>query len=175
MLPSRYFPIHHSIIILPLDAACCSLDAETIIRVSHEERSIFWEVITLAIRSKRMYIYMFPILIGFRDFQPSAPKLLPRKRYYLLFLIPVFIVQVTKLVHVRSEVFTAVTMKKAVFWDVAPCRSSVTRRFGGTSVNTTSTRCHIPEDCFLQSWYSLPSTIHFRKFHRQHHCTSQLV
>jgi hypothetical protein len=25
--------------------------------------------------------------------------------------------------HVRFEVFTAVTMKKAVFWDVAPCRS----------------------------------------------------
>jgi hypothetical protein len=32
---------------------------------------------------------------------------------------------------VRFEVFTAVTMKKAVFWDVAPC--------------------HIPEDCFLLS------------------------
>jgi hypothetical protein len=26
---------------------------------------------------------------------------------------------------VRFEVFTAVTMKKAVFWDVAPCRSGV--------------------------------------------------
>jgi hypothetical protein len=45
---------------------------------------------------------------------------------------------------VRFEVFTAVTMKKAVFWDVAPCRSGVNRRFGGT-------RCHIPEDCFLLS------------------------
>jgi hypothetical protein len=47
--------------------------------------------------------------------------------------------------YVRFEVFTAVTMKKAVFWDVAPCRSS-----SETSVNTTSTRYHIPEDCFLQ-------------------------
>jgi hypothetical protein len=85
---------------------------------------------------------------------------------------------------VRFEVFTAVTMKKAVFWDVAPCRSGVNPRFGGTlqllltsltdasradflifsstlkmeairssetSVNITSTRCHIPEDCFLHS------------------------
>jgi hypothetical protein len=26
----------------------------------------------------------------------------------------------------------AVTMKNAIFWDVAPCRSSVNRRFGGT-------------------------------------------
>ena len=34
--------------------------------------------------------------------------------------------------HVRFEVFTAVTMKKAVFWDVAPCRCGVIRRFGGT-------------------------------------------
>jgi hypothetical protein len=31
--------------------------------------------------------------------------------------------------YVRFEVFTAVTMKKAVFWDVAPCRSGVNRRF----------------------------------------------
>jgi hypothetical protein len=30
------------------------------------------------------------------------------------------------------EVFTAVTVKKAVFWNVAPCRSGVNRRFGGT-------------------------------------------
>jgi hypothetical protein len=34
--------------------------------------------------------------------------------------------------YVRFEVFTAVTMKNAVFWDVAPCRSCVNRRFGGT-------------------------------------------
>jgi hypothetical protein len=33
--------------------------------------------------------------------------------------------------YVRFEVFSAVTMKKAVFWDVAPCRSGVNRRFGG--------------------------------------------
>jgi hypothetical protein len=33
---------------------------------------------------------------------------------------------------VRFEVFTAVTMKKAVFWDVAPCSSGVDRRFRGT-------------------------------------------
>jgi hypothetical protein len=32
---------------------------------------------------------------------------------------------------VRFEVFTVVTMKKAVFWDVTPCRSGVNRRFGG--------------------------------------------
>jgi hypothetical protein len=30
------------------------------------------------------------------------------------------------------EVFTAVTLKNAVFWDVAPCRSCVNRSFGGT-------------------------------------------
>jgi hypothetical protein len=36
-----------------------------------------------------------------------------------------------KLVVVRFEVFTAVTMKNVVFWDVALCRSCVNRRFGG--------------------------------------------
>jgi hypothetical protein len=32
---------------------------------------------------------------------------------------------------VRFEVFTAVTMKNGVFWDVTPCGSCKTRRFGG--------------------------------------------
>jgi hypothetical protein len=63
---------------------------------------------------------------------------------------------------VRFEVFTAVTMKNAVFWDVAPCRSCVNRRFGGTylkmdvirscetSFKKIYTRRHIPEDVILQ-------------------------
>jgi hypothetical protein len=35
------------------------------------------------------------------------------------------------LIFVRFEVFTAVTMNNTVFWDVASCRSFVSRRFGG--------------------------------------------
>jgi hypothetical protein len=38
----------------------------------------------------------------------------------------------TNMNSVRFEFFTAVTMKNAVFWDVAPCRSCVNRLFGGT-------------------------------------------
>jgi hypothetical protein len=34
--------------------------------------------------------------------------------------------------YVRFEVFTAVTMKNCVFWDVRPCGSCKNRRFGGT-------------------------------------------
>jgi hypothetical protein len=34
--------------------------------------------------------------------------------------------------YVRFEVFTAVTMKKGVFWDVTQCDSFKNRRFGGT-------------------------------------------
>jgi hypothetical protein len=49
---------------------------------------------------------------------------------------------------VGSEVFTAVTMKNAVFLVVAPCRCCMNRN-GGTSVHTGSTRRHIPEDCIL--------------------------
>jgi hypothetical protein len=33
---------------------------------------------------------------------------------------------------VRFEVFTVVTMKNGVFWDVTPCGSCKNRRFGGT-------------------------------------------
>jgi hypothetical protein len=36
------------------------------------------------------------------------------------------------IVYVIFEVFTALTVKNAVFWDVAPCRYCVIRRFGGT-------------------------------------------
>jgi hypothetical protein len=36
------------------------------------------------------------------------------------------------LLFVRFEVFTAVTMKNGVFWDVTPCGSCNNRRFGGT-------------------------------------------
>jgi hypothetical protein len=32
----------------------------------------------------------------------------------------------------RLEVFTAVTMKNGVFWDVTPCGSYKYRLFGGT-------------------------------------------
>jgi hypothetical protein len=35
-------------------------------------------------------------------------------------------------VHIRSEVFTAVTMKNGVFWNVTPCRSCKNRCVGGT-------------------------------------------
>jgi hypothetical protein len=41
--------------------------------------------------------------------------------------------------------------ENAVFLDVAPCRSYVNRRFGGTSVHIRSTRRHIPEDGILHS------------------------
>jgi hypothetical protein len=36
------------------------------------------------------------------------------------------------LIHAKFDVFIAVAMKNAVFWDVEPCRSCVKRRFGGT-------------------------------------------
>jgi hypothetical protein len=53
---------------------------------------------------------------------------------------------------VRFEVFTAVTMKNAVFWDVAPS-TCVNRRSSETSVHTRSTRRHIPENGIPQMLY----------------------
>jgi hypothetical protein len=38
----------------------------------------------------------------------------------------------TQTFHARFEVFTVVTMKNGVFWDVTPCGSCKNRRFGGT-------------------------------------------
>jgi hypothetical protein len=52
--------------------------------------------------------------------------------------------------YVRFEIFTAATMKNAVFWDVAPCTSYVNRRSSEMSVYTRSIRHHIQEDDILQ-------------------------
>jgi hypothetical protein len=51
---------------------------------------------------------------------------------------------------VRFEVFTAVTMRHAVFWDVTPCCSCKNRRFKGTSVLFRATRRNISEEGILQ-------------------------
>jgi hypothetical protein len=66
--------------------------------------------------------------------------------------------------YLRFEIFSEVTMKNTVFWDVTPCGSCKDQRFGGTyglyyqgdknqragnnetSVLTRATRRNIPED-----------------------------
>jgi hypothetical protein len=52
---------------------------------------------SVTILSKNLYVYICPIPNGSRDRAISlySFKLLIRKRFYVLFLIPVFIVQVT--------------------------------------------------------------------------------
>jgi hypothetical protein len=52
---------------------------------------------------------------------------------------------------VGFDVFTAVTMKNAVFWNVAPCRSCVNRRFGGTC------SLHHPKRRFTQNIHGTTS------------------
>jgi hypothetical protein len=76
--------------------------ADMIYRMSQEETSIFREAILVdsVFLNKNVYMYICTIPESFRYTVISftVPKLLIRKRYYVLFLIPVFIVQVTKLV-----------------------------------------------------------------------------
>jgi hypothetical protein len=60
-----------------------------IYRMPQEQMSIFWNVIVSAILGSEMYMYMCP----------SPNCTVPKRRiYYVVFLIPVFIVQMTKLV-----------------------------------------------------------------------------
>jgi hypothetical protein len=51
----------------------------------------------------------------------------------LLYIADLFVECDVRRCYVRFEVFTAVTMKNGVFWDVTPCGSCKNRRFGGTS------------------------------------------
>jgi hypothetical protein len=69
-------------------------------RVSLEERSISCEARVSVILSKIVYIYMYPIPNGFRgrDISVYSSKIIITKRYYVLFLMPVFIDEVIKLV-----------------------------------------------------------------------------
>jgi hypothetical protein len=70
----------------------------------------------------------------------------------------------------RFEVFMAVTTKNAVFWDVAPCRSCVIRRFGGTYRWFLARGFFCPEDGgdkFLQNVgsHKICTVPHPRKWH----------
>jgi hypothetical protein len=53
-------------------------------------------------------------------------------------------------IYIRFEVFTAVTMKNAVFWDVAPCRSCVNRHL---LTLVPRSRIFLP---WKWRWYVLP-------------------
>jgi hypothetical protein len=53
-------------------------------------------------------------------------KILQQKHYHQQFATE------AKSGDVRFEVFTAVTMKNSVFWDVTSCGSCKNRRIGGT-------------------------------------------
>jgi hypothetical protein len=60
----------------------------------------------------------------FLDVQNIATRLPSPIKY----VSPLALIKTKK---VRFEVFTAVSMKNGVFWDVTPCGSCKNRRFGG--------------------------------------------
>jgi hypothetical protein len=72
--------------------------------MSQEERSIFWEVIVSVILSKKCIrtCVLFRTVSEIELFHRTVPELLIRTRSYVLFVIPVFIVQVTKMVQFTS-------------------------------------------------------------------------
>jgi hypothetical protein len=57
-----------------------------------------------------------------------------KQLYKLHFILDTIFLLMTIIIYyrVRFEVFTAVTMKNCVFWDVMPCGSYKNQRFGGT-------------------------------------------
>jgi hypothetical protein len=60
--------------------------------------------------------------------------------------------------YVRFEVFTAVTMKNGVFWDVTPCDSCKNRRFEGTFLSSWWRRRQVPpKRRFLQEPHGVTS------------------
>jgi hypothetical protein len=80
--------------------ALCFLNHGIIYRVSQEERSIFWEVTVTVILNKNFICtcVLFRTVSEIELFHSIVPILLITKIYHVLFLIPVFTVQVTKLI-----------------------------------------------------------------------------
>jgi hypothetical protein len=69
--------------------------------VSQEERSIFSKVTIGHFKRKSIYVHTRALLRTVSEielFNCAVPKLLIRMRYYILFLIPVFIVYLVYLV-----------------------------------------------------------------------------
>jgi hypothetical protein len=62
-------------------------------------------------------------------------------------------------IRVPQKSYTSIPMKNAVFWDVAPCRSSVNRRFGGTYHLHLHGRKSASED-LASRWLQLPEMYH---------------
>jgi hypothetical protein len=64
------------------------------------------------------------------------PQILAASMFVLLVHCALFTAVSTEIynfiLYVRFEVFMAVTMKNAIFWDVTPCGYCKSRRFGGT-------------------------------------------
>jgi hypothetical protein len=62
----------------------------------------------------------------------GCSQVVTTNNYTTLKILSLYHTKLTFYICVRFEVFTEVTMKNAVFWDVAPCRCYFNRRFGGT-------------------------------------------
>ena len=133
-------------------------------RVSQEERSIFWEVIISVILSKKNFIWTYVLFRTVSEIEPfecKTTKLLIRKRYYeyVLFLIPVFIVQVTELVQFIINVlkfhrFTCFRQwrSRAGGKDNTGRPSETTIRSNGSISETVRLRTHVPIKFFCLEW-----------------------
>jgi hypothetical protein len=99
---------------------------------------------------------------NFRNLRVEQQICICSKESVVILFVSLLIAQ-TLLGHVGREVLTVMTMKNAVFCDVAPCESSKNRPFGGTC----RLHLHIPEDGILHTWNMFVDIInilfHFRQ------------
>jgi hypothetical protein len=139
--------------------ACRWKEKFSLCLIKHQHRETCWEV----------EVYLYAFLTSAQDGVESLVSLLwpliprkvphypmdmrlggPREKYlasaWNRTLTPQLSNSETSRCIVRFEVFTSVTMKNAVFWDVAPCIFCVNRRFGGTYLWFLARGFFYPED-----------------------------
>jgi hypothetical protein len=82
---------------------------------------VFWDVTPCGSYKNQRFGWTYASIIRVTSHNPMALQGLLRGWLYIIYVDDV-----------RFEVFTAVTMKNCVFWDVTLCCSCKNQRFGGT-------------------------------------------
>jgi hypothetical protein len=129
--------------------------------MSQEERPISWEVAESVILSKilKCTCALFRTVSKIQIFHCTVPKLMIRKRYYVLFLIPIFTVQVKKLVpFTQYNIFSKIPRPTSIHfatrvrtWRVARLYSvQRTVQWNSSFMETIRNRTHVHMQFYLE-------------------------
>jgi hypothetical protein len=122
-------------------------------KVPQEERSIFWKVIVSTILSKKCNCtcILFRTVSEIELFHCIVPKLLIRKRYYVVFLISVFILLSVPPYYVVLSPFTSFGLPCSWFLNFNPNFPQKLALIDRVHSNAQETKCKVKVKVWLRS------------------------